>query len=145
MGRQHESEYDIEIYDQVYLDPKGGFDESDWRLIVTTSTANSYLFLAKYFDRSYCDMSAQKKGRMLIVLNQHYPESVLSTDILDLMTETAGDSLFPGLFLYDELIRESAASGLPLLEYAPYSANQPLFELLGNHVVSQHAKHHAAA
>lgn len=144
-GRGQASAYDIQIFDRVHVNAEEQLSESDWTLLLTTSTASCYRQLAKHFDELYSDNAAGHSGGVMTVLNQHVPESPLSTDILDLMSDSMGNSLFPGIFLFDELIRESAANGLPLIEYAPYSANQPLFEMLANHVITHHDKNHAAA
>ncbi len=144
-GREEFSEYDVQIYDRAHTSDEENLTGADWTLLITNSTANCYRQLAQNIDNSYRDSGSAKSANIMTVINQHVPESPLSTDILDLMSGNMKESLFSGVFLFDELIRESAASGLPLIEYAPYSANQPLFELLTNHVLTHHDNRHAAA
>lgn len=144
-GRGGLSEYDVQIFDRAHTNDDENPTGSDWTVLVTGSTANCYRQLAQYFESLYRDSAAATSTNILTVVNQHVPESPLSTDILNLMSGNMEESLFPGVFLFDELLRESAASGLPLMEFAPYSANQPLFEMLTNHVMTHHDKRHAAA
>lgn len=144
-GREDSSEYDVQIFDRAQTNDDEISAGSDWTMLIIDSSANCYRQMAQYFEGLYRDSAGAASTNILTVVNQHRPESSLSSDILDLMAGNMEESLFPGVFLFDELVRESAASGLPLLEFAPYSANQPLFEMLTNHVLTHHDNRHAAA
>lgn len=144
-GREQPSEVDVLIFDRACTTDDERMTSSDWNILITGTTANCYRQLARYLQRFYTDSDVAKSAHTLTVVNQHVPESPLSADILHLMSGNMEESLFSGIFLFDELMRESAASGVPLIEYAPYSANQPLFEMLTNHVLTHHDNRHAAA
>lgn len=143
--RHRSSEYDIEILDRVYDTGFGERGNEDWALLIANPTANCYRQLAASIEGESRENSAEGDGNILYAVNQHVPESYLSSDILGLMNDSLGTALFPEVLMMDELIKESAASGLPLLEYAPYSASIKVIDRLAEHLCSMTSRSTAAA
>lgn len=90
-------------------------------IVVVSPDAGSFFGLSALL-KSLCQVIKYIDNiKLLVVLNNYNPESMMSRDIHYMLEASLLQSFYQDSFLNDESVKEALACGIPLAEHAPYS------------------------